>query len=225
MKKALISALIVLPFIFPLVSLASAHIEHPITKSAVVYTDNLIPEDASTGLLSGVGSGTAARKVGTEALERIAKEIGVNMDEMLPIANDIAKKYKISSIDDLKALKGKLSVNSFTEEVRSAVKAKKVVEVTKIKIGSGLQHVLDRHVVGGTKVLGKSIFSNGEDVVKLIEQAEKITPIKQTGGNFERIVDAGRTIGTDKNTGKLTSIYTVITDTSGNLVTAFPGKP
>lgn len=49
--------------------------------------------------------------------------------------------------------------------------------------------------------------------------------VKQANGNFARVVDAGRDIGFDKVTGKSTSVYTVITNSEGKLVTSFPGKP
>jgi hypothetical protein len=78
---------------------------------------------------------------------------------------------------------------------------------------------------GGAVTLGKSIFNAGEDVKGLINAAEGVSPVRQAGGNFERQVDAGRTIGTDHATGAPTSTYTVITKPNGNLVTAFPGKP
>ena len=91
----------------------------PITKENLTQFTKVL---TVAGLLSGVGSGTAARKVGTEALERIAKEIGVNMDEILPIAEKVAKNYQVSSIDDLKKLKGKLSISSFMDEVKGAAK-------------------------------------------------------------------------------------------------------
>lgn len=44
-------------------------------------------------------------------------------------------------------------------------------------------------------------------------------------GKFQRIVDANRASGVDRATGAPTSIYTVITNKSGGLVTAFPGVP
>jgi hypothetical protein len=47
----------------------------------------------------------------------------------------------------------------------------------------------------------------------------------QSGGNILRTVNAGRTIGLDAITGKPTSIYSVITNPNGNLITAFPGLP
>ena len=41
--------------------------------------------------------------------------------------------------------------------------------------------------------------------------------------NFQRVIDAGKIIGFDRYTNQFTSIYTVITNPSGNLQTAFPG--
>jgi hypothetical protein len=90
---------------------------------------------------------------------------------------------------------------------------------------NGVAHVLARHTVGGAQTAGKSVFSAGEDVVGLIRQAESVAPLQQAGGNFQRIVDAGRAIGIDRATGQATSTYTVITDAAGNLITAFPGVP
>ncbi len=91
----------------------------------------------------------------------------------------------------------------------------------------GLEHVTESHMVGGAlAALGKkSIFNAGEDVQGLIKAAEGTAPVRQVTGNFERVVDAGRTIGIDRATGAPTSTYTVITKPNGNLVTAFPGKP
>lgn len=69
-------------------------------------------------------------------------------------------------------------------------------------------------------------FHAGEDIKTLITAADSVQAVKQaSGNNFERVVDAGRTIGIDRATGAPTSIYTVITKPSGDLVTAFPGKP
>ena len=88
-----------------------------------------------------------------------------------------------------------------------------------------LTKVLETHTAGGVLSAGKSLFSAGEDVKSLIQAAGSAKETVQAGGNVERVVDAGRAIGTDRSTGLPTSVYTVITDTSGNLVTAFPGKP
>ncbi|MBK7986250.1 MAG: hypothetical protein IPK11_04885 [Ignavibacteria bacterium] len=48
---------------------------------------------------------------------------------------------------------------------------------------------------------------------------------RQINGNFSRVVNAGRNIGIDRATGNLTSIYTIITNGQGNLITALPGIP
>jgi hypothetical protein len=89
-------------------------------------------------------------------------------------------------------------------------------------LNDGLKHVVAGH---GLAVAGKSTFNAGENLVTLIKAAESVEPTLQSNGNLQFIVDAGRAIGTDRNTGLPTTIYTVITDTARNLVTAFPGLP
>ncbi|MDZ4258371.1 MAG: RHS repeat-associated core domain-containing protein [Gemmatimonadales bacterium] len=121
-----------------------------------------------------------------------------------------------------------LAAPAITASVLGAAGAPAVVAGTSsINITSaGLGHVLARHVAGGAQVTGKSIFTGGaEDVRALIKVAEGVTPTLQQGGNFQRIVDAGRAIGIDRAAGAPTSVYTVVTNKSGDLVTAFPGVP
>lgn len=90
----------------------------------------------------------------------------------------------------------------------------------------GLAHVFERHVAGGAKSAGKSIFYDNVTLTRLIADAgDAVTPVSQPNGNLAYIVDAGRTIGVDRTTGAPTSVYTVITRPSGELVTAFPGTP
>jgi RHS repeat-associated protein len=86
----------------------------------------------------------------------------------------------------------------------------------------GLLHVIQRHT---GDMAGKSFFGDSAAVTGLVKAAEAVAPTPQAGGNFIRIVDAGRTIGTDVTTGQATSVYTVVTDKAGELVTAFPGRP
>ena len=95
-----------------------------------------------------------------------------------------------------------------------------------INIGDrGISHVLERHVAGGAKSADASIFYGGKDEVKaLIKGAESVTPTLQRNGNLNRIVEAAHDIGIDRNTGKATREYTVITTKKGDLVTAFPGR-
>jgi hypothetical protein len=95
-----------------------------------------------------------------------------------------------------------------------------------IKISSArLQHVIDNHTITGITNAGKSIFSSNVNIPDLLSQSSKYTRTLQPGGNYQRVVDAGKVIGTDRTTGKSTQIYTVITDSADNLVTAFPGRP
>jgi RHS repeat-associated protein len=89
----------------------------------------------------------------------------------------------------------------------------------------GLRHILERHVPGGAGTGGRSLFSAHENIEALIRAAEGTVPTLQTGGNMQRIIDAGRIIGVDRLTGLPTSTYTVITNTAGELITAFPGLP
>jgi|JRYF01.1.fsa_nt_gb hypothetical protein len=88
-----------------------------------------------------------------------------------------------------------------------------------------LSHIFDRHTIKGTKNSESSIFFNKNDIPNLLRDAEKVKPVSQSSTRFERIVDAGRIIGIDASTGETTSIYTVITDQHGNLITMFPGLP
>ena len=90
---------------------------------------------------------------------------------------------------------------------------------------NGLAHVFGRHVPGGALSSGKSVLGAGEDVAALIRQAENVAPVTQANGRLAYVVDAGRTVGTDRARNALTTQYTVITEADGTLVTAFPGLP
>jgi hypothetical protein len=75
---------------------------------------------------------------------------------------------------------------------------------------------------------GKSVFHANQNIpeLELVRQAENAVPVIQPNtGNFARIVDAGKVIGIDRATGQSTTVYTVITNSAGKLVTAFPGRP
>lgn len=90
---------------------------------------------------------------------------------------------------------------------------------------SGLQHVVDRHFLGGAASEGKSLFNAGEDAAGLVRAANAVPAQAGANGNLIRVVDAGRVIGIDRATGLPTSTYTVVTNSAGKLVTAFPGRP
>jgi len=56
----------------------------------------------------------------------------------------------------------------------------------------GLLHVIQRHTGG---MAGKSFFGDSAAVTGLVKAAESVAATPQAGGNFVRVVDAGRTIG------------------------------
>lgn len=89
------------------------------------------------------------------------------------------------------------------------------------------QKIQDKHVRGGAKSEGNSVFYKKENLDSLTRRAEKHAVFKQRteAGNYERIVNAGRPVGIDRSTGKRTSLYTVVTDSNNQLVTMFPGVP
>src|SRR5215469_13430561 len=89
----------------------------------------------------------------------------------------------------------------------------------------GLKHIAERHVPGGARTAGKSIFNAGEDIRGLLQAGENTNPVQQLGGNFQRVIDAGREIGIDRATGAATQLYTIITNAAGDVITAFPGLP
>ncbi|MCI0526738.1 MAG: Ig-like domain-containing protein [Nitrospira sp.] len=99
--------------------------------------------------------------------------------------------------------------------------AKSAIKINEERLG----HVLERHAFGSAAE-NASKFAQDVDIPVLIKAAENVPPTPQaSGGKFQRIVDAGRPIGIDKTTGQVTSKYTVIANSSGDLVTAFPGLP
>lgn len=99
-------------------------------------------------------------------------------------------------------------------------------EKSTIKIGfQGLKHVMERHVAGGVVDAGKSMFTSSTDMLNLVKRAESAPGYLAGNGNYVRIANAGRSVGIDRTTGKSTSVYTVVTDPLGNLITAYPGRP
>jgi RHS repeat-associated protein len=121
----------------------------------------------------------------------------------------------------VRTLASTLSVGTSEAVVSGGYVASKI-EITE----AGLQHVLDRHIIGGALSTGKSLFDDNVTVTRLIaDAADAVPPIAQVNGNHAYIVDAGRTIGVDRATGAATRIYTVIARPNGELVTAFPGVP
>lgn len=103
------------------------------------------------GLISGYGSGAAARKAGDAALMKLAEETEVDIDEITTIATDLAKeRYAVSSLDDLKKIRSAdFSLENFVQEVRERV-GKTATKIFSISLdaqdGVAGAHVLERHV-------------------------------------------------------------------------------
>jgi hypothetical protein len=94
-----------------------------------------------------------------------------------------------------------------------------------IKIGKDqFKHVLERHAFWSTAERS-SKFLPGVQIGALIKAAASTTPTAARRGKLQWVVDAGREIGIDRVTGRTTSVYTVITNRSGKLITAHPGIP
>lgn len=67
-------------------------------------------------------------------MEKLAKELGMSTDEILKIAEEVAKEYKMSSIDDIKALKGKLSLDGFVSVVKGKAVGVKLARIQWSKV-------------------------------------------------------------------------------------------
>jgi transcription elongation GreA/GreB family factor len=73
-------------------------------------------------------------------------------------------------------------------------------------------------------VPGASTFYQSTDITNLIANAEAVTPTLQPHGTYIRVIDAGSPVGIDRATGEPTSIYTVITEPNGDLISSYPGR-
>jgi hypothetical protein len=55
----------------------------------------------------------------------------------------------------------------------------------------GLTHVLERHIIGGARTAGKSIFSSGTNIHQIVKAAEAVKPIAQSNGNYREDSERG----------------------------------
>lgn len=119
------------------------------------------------------------------------------------------------------------SAGASTTSTHSFIATEAGYTASKINITEeGLNKVFQTHLADGPFSAGKSLFNDNVTITRLIADADSVTPVVQSGsGNLRYIVDAGRVIGIDRATGQATSIYTVVTKSGGDLVTAFPGTP
>lgn len=93
-------------------------------------------------------------------------------------------------------------------------------------VSAGWKHVLEGHF-NRTVGNNRSVFSISPEELRTLLQNPQVVqaPVRALGdGQFLRIVDVGRAIGTSSlnNGGRATSVLSVFTDTAGNLITAYP---
>lgn len=87
-------------------------------------------------------------------------------------------------------------------------------------------HILERHYYKVNRYPHAGKFTIAiEEILHYIREAHAI-PVSPAPGcnNFQRIIQAARVIGFDKN-GNSTSSITILTDAGGKIITAFPGLP
>ncbi|MDG4797818.1 polymorphic toxin-type HINT domain-containing protein [Micromonospora sp. WMMD1082] len=91
---------------------------------------------------------------------------------------------------------------------------------------AGEAYVRKNHTAGGAGAdETKGLFNKNEDLYQLADDSNNFPATPQANGRCARVCDAGRTIGTDVETGLPTSTYTVITDKYGGVITMHPGVP
>ncbi|MFV2112678.1 polymorphic toxin-type HINT domain-containing protein [Micromonospora sp. LOL_025] len=91
---------------------------------------------------------------------------------------------------------------------------------------AGEVYVRKNHTAGGAGTdETKGLFNKDEDLYKLADDSSNFHATPQANGRCARVCDAGRSIGTDVETGLPTSTYTVITDKYGGVITMHPGVP
>ena len=146
------------------------------------------------------------------------------------VASEVAIAVATDGLGNLATLRKAEKVADVAEHVRdaeAAVASGRRLLNPGIRItDDGMRHVLERHSVDGIpKYAGKSKFNRDEDIRALIEAGSQQPMVNQANGRRARTFRAGHEIGLDRTTGKQTDLMTVITESDGTLVTAFPGEP
>ena len=144
------------------------------------------------------------------------------------VASEVAIAVATDGLGNLATLRKAEKVADVAEHVRdaeAAVASGRRLLNPGIRItDDGMRHVLERHSVDGIhKYVSK--FNRDEDIRALIEAGSQQPMVNQANGRRARTFRAGHEIGLDRTTGKQTDLMTVITESDGTLVTAFPGEP
>lgn len=219
-----------------------------VTQATKVQTAKIVvaPQVASTkkDVASALTGSAFIQKVSTTFTSSYSNAVATAMASFVNTQNTLCTSGKLSvacSLGSLVAETGKnvaVALGGKNEKGQTVAAGTQLLAIgmvgletsgtgpyARIVVGSAMTHVLSRHTAEGALSAGASIFTREIDILTLIKKAESIAPELQAGGNYQRVVTASEYIGIDRATGKLTKVYTVISDAAGKLVTAFPGKP
>ncbi len=219
-----------------------------VTQATKVQTAKIVvaPQVASTkkDVASALTGSALIQKVSTTFTSSYSNAVATAMASFVNTQNTLCTSGKLSvacSLGSLVAETGKnvaVALGGKNEKGQTVAAGTQLLAIgmvgletsgtgpyASIVVGSAMTHVLSRHTAEGALSAGASIFTREIDILTLIKKAESIAPELQAGGNYQRVVTASEYIGIDRATGKLTKVYTVISDAAGKLVTAFPGKP
>ena len=108
-------------------------------------------------LASGAWSWLWARELLNKSLEKLSKELWMKIEEILEVAKEIAKEYKLDDIEDIVRLKDKLSLENFLKKVREqsliqkSFKWVKYVKDVRKKVEWKIDHIVEINVYKNPK--------------------------------------------------------------------------
>jgi len=104
-------------------------------------------------------------------------------------------------------------------------KKKKLFQKSYYLTASSFAHIIERHYHKIPRHIGAAKFTiTVPEILDCLRSASQETAVRQPGSsNYIRELNAGTDIGFDRS-GNNTSIFTVITDARGRIITAFPGS-
>ena len=188
--------------------------------------DNLWKVLTVAWLLSWFASWKAVRSLAKIWFEGLARKLWMSLDEIMEVAREVAKGYKIESLGDLKALKDKLSVNKFLKEVKLKAITLKISKVGLKLSNANLQHIKNRHLVGWVQFKPwETSYFNNDNITELINNFE-VKAIKEAKfWNFSVTKVFDEYIWYDKSAWVQTKTMSIIFDELWNIITAHPGLP
>ena len=139
--------------------------------------------------------------------------------------NSVDSSIKLALTGDQKSIDNLEAASIISAEQANALRKAAVGRVqSRINItNDGIKHISERHF-NPTK--NASQFSISQNELRSLLNDKRIvnSPVTQKNGNYVREIDIGKNIGKDIHANNSpTSTLTVITDSQGNLLSAFPG--